>query len=80
MNRRDFLKAAGLAAGAVSFNGLAALAPDVLSADLAIGDVLTFAGVYAVNPITRQCTDQLRCFVVTSIADSGVGLSPHPSL
>lgn len=82
MKRRDFLKAAGLLAGAVTVNGLAGLAPDgapaaMLSADLEIGDIFTIAGYYAVNPITRQCTEHLQQFVVTHVNDSGVNLYPH---
>lgn len=82
MKRRDFLKTVGLAAGAVTFNGLAALTPagaasPVLGAELAIGDVFTIAGKYAVNPITRKATKHLQQFVVTSINEPTIGISPH---
>lgn len=35
------------------------------------GDIITIAGVYAVNPITKQSTGSLRQFVVTAAAPSG---------
>lgn len=37
------------------------------------GDVITFAGVYAVNPISKQSTNQLRQFVVTADVTSSAG-------
>lgn len=37
------------------------------------GDVITLAGVYAVNPISKQSTNQLRQFVVTADVDSSSG-------
>ena len=37
------------------------------------GDVITIAGVFAVNPETRQSTGQLRQFVVTANASSDAG-------
>jgi hypothetical protein len=43
---------------------------------LNIGDVFTIAGVYGVNPITKQSTGSLQQFVVTAQASSnGSGLS-----
>lgn len=33
---------------------------------LAVGDVVEFTGVYAVNPLSRQSTGQLRQFVITA--------------
>jgi hypothetical protein len=48
------------------------------------GDVFTIAGVYAVNPITKQSTGSLQQFVVTSAASSnGSGqatVSIYPSI
>lgn len=39
------------------------------------GDVITLAGVYAVNPVTKQSTGRLQHFVVTAAANSsGAGL------
>ena len=49
---------------------------------LAVGDVFTIAGVYAVNPQTRESTGSLQQFVVTaantaaSSAYSSVSISP----
>lgn len=37
------------------------------------GDVVTFAGVYAVNPLTKQSTGQLRQFVITADVNSSSG-------
>ena len=37
------------------------------------GDVITFAGTYAVNPISKQSTGVLRHFVVTADVDSDAG-------
>ena len=43
---------------------------------LNVGDIFTVAGVYAVNPQSRQTTGQLQQFVVTAVAASnGSGLS-----
>jgi hypothetical protein len=51
------------------------------STPLNVGDVFTIAGVYAVNPQSRQSTGQLRQFVVTSagVATGGaltIGILP----
>lgn len=40
------------------------------------GDVFTIAGVYAVNPVNKQSTGQLRQFVVTANANSGASTGP----
>lgn len=40
------------------------------AARLAAGDVFTIAGVFSVNPVTKQSTGQLRRFVVTAAASS----------
>ncbi len=40
------------------------------AARLAAGDVITIAGVFAVNPETKQSTGQLKQFVVTAAASS----------
>lgn len=39
---------------------------------LNVGDVFTIAGVFAVNPVTKQSTNQLQQFVVTANASSDV--------
>lgn len=52
-----------------------------LSGTLNAGDIVTVAGVYAVNRITKQSTGQLRQFVVTQAAPSGATqLSIYPAL
>jgi hypothetical protein len=43
---------------------------------LKAGDVITIAGVYAVNPETKQSTGQLRTFVVTADVNSGASTGP----
>jgi hypothetical protein len=50
---------------------------------VAVGDVFTLAGVYAVHPQTRQSTGELRQFVVNTVAsDSGgaMTISMTPSI
>ena len=43
------------------------------------GDVISFAGVYAVNPQTRQSTGSLRQFVVTAnVQSNGAGVANIP--
>lgn len=42
------------------------------------GDVITFAGCYAVNPMTKQSTGQLRQFVVTADVNSSSGAATIP--
>ncbi|MBB4103568.1 P22 phage major capsid protein family protein [Allorhizobium borbori] len=43
---------------------------------LKAGDVFTIAGVYAVNPVTKQTLPFLRQFTVTADADSGASTGP----
>ncbi|MEI6793872.1 MAG: P22 phage major capsid protein family protein [Verrucomicrobiota bacterium] len=70
--------------GAVSTQGTSTINLDggTGSATIVAGDVFTIAGVYAVNPQTRQTTGSLQQFVVTaaSTASSGawtsVAISP----
>jgi hypothetical protein len=47
-----------------------------------IGDTITIAGRYAVNPFTREATDQLQNFKVIEISPSGerARLIPVPSI
>lgn len=40
------------------------------------GDVITIAGVYAVNPISKESTGRLQTFVVKADADSGASTGP----
>jgi hypothetical protein len=51
------------------------------TAPISKGDIITFAGVNAVNRITKQSTGTLRQFVVTSnVAISGTSISIYPAL
>lgn len=40
------------------------------------GDVFTIAGVYAVNPVSKESTGRLQTFVVKADADSGASTGP----
>ncbi len=40
---------------------------------LKFGDKITFASVYAVNRLTKQATDHLKCFTVTEDCSSDAG-------
>lgn len=40
------------------------------------GDIFTIAGVYAVNPVTKQTLNRLQQFVVTANANSGASTGP----
>jgi hypothetical protein len=43
------------------------------------GDIITFAGVHRINPLTRQSTGDLRPFVVTaSVTSNGSGVATIP--
>jgi hypothetical protein len=61
--------------GAISTQGASTIAldGDSGSATLKAGDVFTIAGVYAVNPQTRQSTGSLQQFVVTADATASSG-------
>ena len=52
---------------AIAVNG------DTGSATMVVGDVFTVAGVYSVNPQTRQSTGSLQQFVVTATATASSG-------
>ena len=43
---------------------------------LKAGDVITIAGVFAVNPISKQSTGRLQTFTVTADANSGASTGP----
>lgn len=47
---------------------------------LNLGDVITLAGVFKVNPITKQSTGVLQQFVVTATAASGASTGPIAAL
>ena len=61
--------------GAISTQGATTLAIDggTGSATFAVGDVFTIAGVYSVNPQTRQSTGSLQQFTVTALATASSG-------
>lgn len=43
------------------------------------GDIITFAGVHRINPLTRQSTGDLRTFVVTApVTSNGSGVATIP--
>ena len=61
--------------GAVSTQGATTINLDggTGSATIAVGDVFTIAGVFSVNPQTRQSTGSLQQFTVTSLATASSG-------
>ena len=61
--------------GAVSTQGATTISFDggSGSATVAVGDTFTIAGVYSVNPQTRQSTGSLQQFVVTAAATASSG-------
>lgn len=57
------------------------LTVNAITGTLAKGDIITIAGVNAVNRITKQTTGQLRQFVVTAAAGNGAtSISIYPAL
>jgi hypothetical protein len=74
-----------LAQGSATVNGAGqtglTLAVNALAAALNIGDIITIAGVYAVNRITKQTTGYLRQFAVTANVPAGATSIPiYPAL
>jgi len=54
---------------------------NAIAGGLAVGDIITFAGVNAVNRVTKQTTGQLAQFVVTSaVAANGTLINIYPAL
>lgn len=54
---------------------------NAITGTLAAGDIITFAGVNAVNRITKKDTGQLRQFVVVNaVASSGTSITIYPAL
>ena len=73
LDQNVFRHTVGPQGGTPLFNGVVGYTANTIasrgwtaSANLRLyaGDIFTVAGVYAVNPQTRQTTGQLRCFVV----------------
>lgn len=58
-----------------------AITTNAITGTLAKGDIITFAGVNAVNRITKQSTGALRQFVVVNaVASSGTSITIYPAL
>lgn len=54
---------------------------NAITGTLNVGDIITFAGVFAVNRVTKQSTGMLRQFVLTAAAANGAtSLSIYPAL
>lgn len=54
---------------------------NAVTGTLNVGDIITFAGVNAVNRITKQSTGQLRQFVVTTaVPNGGTVINVYPAL
>lgn len=54
---------------------------NAITGTLAVGDIITFENVYAVNRITKQSTGMLRQFVVTAaVSNGGTSISIYPAL
>ena len=71
--------AANVAGGAVTVNGAVTSGSTVITAGwtsgdiVNTGDIVTFAGVYSVNPQNRQSTGQLQQFVATTTTTASGG-------
>lgn len=58
-----------------------AITVSALAGPLALGDIITFAGCFAVNRVTKVSTGQLRQFVVTAAVAGGATSIPiYPAL
>jgi len=74
-----------LAQGSATVSGAGqtglALTVNALAGSLNIGDIITIAGVFQVNRITKQTTGKLRQFVVTANVPAGATTIPiYPAL
>lgn len=47
----------------------------VIESTLNVGDVITIAGRYAIDPVTRKATRRLQTFTIIGAADGVVGAS-----
>jgi hypothetical protein len=57
------------------------LTVNAITGSLNVGDIITFAGVNAVNRVTKQSVGELRTFVITKAAASGAtSLSIYPAI
>ena len=74
-----------LAQGSATVNGAGqtglSITVNSLAAGLNVGDIITIAGVFAVNRITKQSTGELRQFAVTATAAaSATTISIYPAI
>jgi len=74
-----------MAQGSLTVNGAnqtgLAIAVAAAASTLAVGDIVTIAGVFKVNRITKQTTGQLEQFVVTQpLAVGGTVLNLYPAI
>jgi hypothetical protein len=74
-----------LAQGSATVNGSGqtglSLTVNTLAAGLALGDIITIAGVHAVNRITKQSYGRLRQFAVTAtVAASATSIPIYPAI
>lgn len=74
-----------LAQGSATVNGANQtglnLTVNALAAGLNVGDIITIAGVFAVNRITKQSTGELRQFAVTAnVAAAAVSIPIYPAI
>ncbi len=57
------------------------LTVNAITGTIALGDIITIAGVNAVNRVTKQTTGQLRQFVVTAaVGNGGTSISIYPAI
>jgi hypothetical protein len=71
--------------GSLTVNGAnqtgSTLTVNAITGGFAVGDIITIAGVNAVDRITKQTTGQLRQFVITATAATGAtSLSIYPAI
>ena len=57
------------------------IAVNAITGSLNVGDIITIAGVFSVNRVTKQTTGNLRQFAVTALAPSGsTTISIYPNI
>jgi hypothetical protein len=84
MIRRAFLKAFGTAILGLTLTktlpGIggdeAPAVPEPPSQELRVGDVITFEGRNAINPVTREVTEHPQRFIVTAVSGSTFTIYP----
>lgn len=86
MSQNIPLHTVGAYAGAGAVNGAGQTGASIVTGSwtgsitglLKAGDIITFAGVFAVNPLTKVSTGQLKQFVVTADVNSSAGAATIP--